>query len=222
MRKHLFSRVAALSFCCVSAQTQSPLNASELSALLGNFKAVTVTAPAGTQRADISATSQLGGSPPADQSYLYTGSHRLSVYDFRAPMRLLVGLAGDPIGRGVRAAELSLPGLAPCGPEQQLAVLGASTTSETNVVKQCLGMGDRAEGSGGSAEVLLEAPLQLNTWTPVYRWYFLAGRVTSPAAFDAADDEARKNPAAQMVWWVYFSSSKDSEVGPPPLYTPRP
>ena len=175
-------------------------------------------APAGTRRAVISAVSQLGGKDPAEQNFLYTGSHTLSIYDFRAPIRLLAGLAGDPIGRGNQAPTLSLPGVSPCGPAEQLALLGASSASETNLTKQCLGMGERAAGSGGGDEVLLESLPELNAWTPFYGWHFLAGSDSSEAAFT----EARSNPAAQMVWWVYFSSTTDSEVGQPPLYRPKP
>lgn len=183
--------------------------------MLGQFEAVTVSAPADTKRAVIAATSQLD---PTDDSGLYTGIHTLSIYDFSAPIRLIVGLAGDPTLRGKNEPTLSLPGLSPCGPEEQLALLGASSTSETNLAKQCLGMGTRAEGNGGGAEVLLKQPPKLNTWTPFYRWYFLAGSKTSEAAFN----EARGNPAAQLVWWVYFSSDTSTDAGKMPLYTPKP
>lgn len=150
-----------------SAQTRAPLNAAEVAAMLGQFEAVAARAPVGTKRAVIVATSQMN---LADKSGLYTGSHTLCVYDFKMPIRLIAGLAGDPTLRGKNEPPLSLPGVSPCGPEEQLALLGASSNSETNLVKQCLGMGQRSEGNGGGAEVLLEQPHRLNTWTPYYRW----------------------------------------------------
>ena len=195
-----------------AAQPRAPLNVAELSALLGDFEAVTVTAPAGAKRAAIQAVSQMGAAGDSDSGF-YRGSHTLTVCDLKTPVRLIVGLAGDPIGRGGQAATLSLP----CASDQQLAVLGASTATETNVSKQCLGMGTRADGMGGGAEPLTSSSIKLNVWTPVYRWYFLAGSESSDAAFT----EARRNPAAQIVWWVYFSSTQSGDLPNVPLYTPR-
>ncbi|AZI41683.1 hypothetical protein EHF33_02080 [Deinococcus psychrotolerans] len=217
---HLISRLLALwifssAGTVAAAQSISPLNAAEVAAILGQFEAVSVSAPVGTKRAIIAATSQMNGT---DQSGLYTGTRTLSIYDFKAPVRLIVGLAGDPILRGKNEPTLSLPGLSPCGPEEQLALLGASSSSETNLAKQCLGMGNRAEGIGGGKELMLKQLPRLNAWKPFYRWYFLVGNDSSEAAYT----EARNNPAAQIVWWVYFSSDASSEVGKPPLYTPNP
>ena len=205
-----------LSLPVAAAQSLAPLNVAELSALLGNFGAVIVTAPASAKRAAIQAVSQLGAASDSDSGF-YRGSHTLTVYDLKTPVRLIVGLAGDPIGRGGQAATLSLPGIQPCTSDQQLAVLGASTATETNVSKQCLGMGTRADGMGGGAEPLIFSSIKLNVWTPVYRWYFLAGSESSDAAFT----EARWNPAAQIVWWVYFSSAQSGDLSPVPLYTPK-
>ncbi|MCD0160551.1 hypothetical protein IHN63_04440 [Deinococcus sp. 6YEL10] len=206
-----------LSVPAASGQSVSPLNATEVSALLGNFGAITVTAPAGTKRAIIRVVSQLGTAEEKDAA-IYQGMHSLYVYDFRKPIRLMVGLAGDPIRRGKGAAPLSLPGVHSCASDQQLAILGASTASETNLTKQCMGLGDRADATGGSPEVIQMTPPKLNVWTPVYSWYFLKGADASDAAFDAA----RKDPSARIVWWVYFSSTTDGAVPAAPLYTPTP
>lgn len=218
-RSRLWLALAALTLSLpgASSQSVSPLNAAEVSALLGDFHAITVTAPAGTKRATIRVVSQLGA--VAQRNGLASqGDHSLYVYDFSKPLRLIVGLAGDPIGRGRGAAPLSLPGVHHCASDQQLAILGASTASETNVAKQCLGMGDRADSTGGGGGVAQMTPPKLNVWTPVYSRYFTKGPHSSDAAFDAA----RKDPSAQIVWWVYFSSNADAEAPSTPLYTPKP
>ncbi|THF68079.1 hypothetical protein E7T06_17975 [Deinococcus sp. Arct2-2] len=217
MRLHSGILLAFLTLPVASSQSLSSLNAAELSALLGNFQAVTVTAPVGSKRATIRVVSQLGAANEKD-SGLYQGFHSLSVYDFKTPIRLIVGLAGDPIGRGSSAAPLVLPGIQPCAPNQQLALLGASTASETNLTKQCMGMGSRAAGLGGGSEGLLKTAPRLNVWTPVYSWYFLKGNDSSQAAFA----EAKNNPSARIVWWVYFSSKIDGDAPAVPLYTPKP
>ncbi|WP_174369088.1 hypothetical protein [Deinococcus sp. JMULE3] len=192
----------------------SPLNAGEVSALLGDFRAVTLTAPTGTKRAAIRVVSQMGPMPLGQPR---RGERTLFVYDFSKPLRVIVGLAGDPLRRGEGAVPLSLSGEQPCTPEQQLAILGASTASETNVASECLSMGDRADTIGGGGGATRTTP-KLNVWTPVYTWYFNRGTDSTGMAFDAA----RNDPAAQIVWWVYFSSSADAEAPVPPLYTPRP
>ncbi|MCD0159324.1 hypothetical protein [Deinococcus sp. 6GRE01] len=217
-RSHALLTLAALTLSvpAASGQSVSPLNATEVSALMGNFGAITVTAPAGTKRAIIRVVSQLGTAEEKDAA-IYQGIHSLYVYDFRKPIRLMVGLAGDPIRRGKGAAPLSLPGVHPCASDQQLAILGASTASETNLTKQCMGLGDRADSAGGGA-VSPVTPPKLNGWTSVYSWYFIKGTDASAAAFDAA----RKDPSAQIVWWVYFSSTTDGAVPAAPLYTPEP
>ena len=104
-----------LSLPVAAAQSLAPLNVAELSALLGNFGAVIVTAPASAKRAAIQAVSQLGAASDSDSGF-YRGSHTLTVYDLKTPVRLIVGLAGDPIGRGGQAATLSLPGIQPARP----------------------------------------------------------------------------------------------------------
>ena len=217
-RSHALLTLAALTLSVpvASGQSVTPLTATEVSALLGNFGASTVTAPAGTKRAIIRVVSQLGTAEAKDAA-IYQGIHSLFVYDFRKPIRLMVGLAGDPIRRGKGAAPLSLPGVHPCASDQQLAILGASTASETNLTKQCMGLGDRADSAGGGA-VSPATPPKLNVWTPVYSWHFIKGTDASAAAFDAA----RQDPSAQIVLWVYFSSTTDGTVPAAPLYTPEP
>lgn len=215
-RSRLLLTLAALSLSGASSQDASPLNAAEVSALLGDFHAITITAPAGTKRATIRVVSQLGmGTQLSDRPLQRDRS--LFVYDFRKPLRVIVGLAGDPIGRGQGAAPLSLPGIDPCTPDQQLAILGASTASETNIGKECLGMGDRTDAIGGGGGATEVTP-KLNVWTPVYSRHFIKGSDSSDAAFDAA----RTDPSAQIVWWVYFSSNAEAEAPTPPLYTPQP
>ena len=215
---HALLTLAALTLSvpAASGQSVSPLTATEVSALLGKFGAITVTAPAGTKRAIIRVVSQLGTAEAKDAA-IYQGIHSLFVYDFRKPIRLMVGLAGDPIRRGKGAAPLGLPGVHPCASDQQLAILGASTASETNLAKQCMGLGDRADSAGGGAVPPMMPP-KLNVWTPVYSWHFIKGTDASAAAFDAA----RQDPSAQIVWWVYFSSTTDGAVPAAPRYTPEP
>jgi len=204
-----------------SAQTISPLNAAELSALQGDFKAVTIAVPIGAQQVTTRVVSQLNGELSAkvrEQSLeFYNSTWSQSVNVSKTPVRVIVGLAGDPIGRGGHAPTLNLPGLfQPCSSSQQLAALGLSTALETSVGKQCLGMGLRAEGVGGTSGEVLEDTPKLNVWTPVYAWSFLKGNDTSNVAFE----EARRNPSAQIVWWVYFSSKTNSTPPTVPLYKP--
>lgn len=214
-RTHLLLTLAALSFSGASSQGVSPLNAAEVSALLGDFHAITVTAPTGTKRATIRVVSQLGtvrinGLPRQAERSLF-------VYDFSKPLRVIVGLAGNPLQRGNGAVPLSLPGIEPCAPGQQLAILGASTASETNIGKECLSMGSRTDSNGSGGGVIQMTP-KLNVWTPVYSRYFNKGTDSSGTAFETA----RKDPSAQIVWWVYFSGDADAEAPTPPLYTPKP
>lgn len=215
-RSRLLLTLAALSLSGASSQGASPLNAAEVSALLGDFHAITVTAPAGTKRATIRVVSQLGAG--AQLSGLPRQRERsFFVYDFSKPLRVIVGLTGDAIGRGQGAAPLSLPGIEPCAPDQQLAILGASTASETNIGKECLSMGNRTDSNGSGGGVIQMTP-KLNVWTPVYSRYFNKGTDSSGTAFETA----RKDPSAQIVWWVYFSGDADAEAPAPPLYTPKP
>lgn len=204
-----------LSLPGASSQSVSPLNVAEVAALLGDFHAVTVTAPAGTKRATIRVASQLGTA--AQRSDLaYQGAQSLFLYDFRRPLRVMVGLAGTPIGRGKGPAPVGLPGVPPCARDQQQVILGASSASETSLSKQCMGLGDRADSNGGGRGVAQTTPPKLNVWMPVYSWYFTKRSDTSDAAFAAA----RKDPSGQIVWWVYFSSSATAEPPAPPLYRP--
>lgn len=216
-RSCLLFTLAALSVSLSSASSQSvsSLNAAEVSALLGDFHAITVTVPAGTKRATVRVVSQLGtvqrnGLPrQAERSFF--------VYDFSKPLRVIVGLTGNPLQRGNGAVPLSLPGIEPCGPDQQLAILGASTASETNVGKECLSMGNRTDSNGSGGGVIQMTP-KLNVWMPVYNRYFNKGTDSSGTAFETA----RKDPSAQIVWWVYFSGDAEAEAPAPPLYTPKP
>ena len=199
----------------------SPLNAAELAALLGNFSAVSVTAPAGSKQATVKVTSQMNGELSAElrgqPSLIYGETRTYNAYDFKTPLRLIVGLAGDVIGRQGTAPASGLPGFQPCEPEQQTAILGVGTASETRVGRQCLGMGVRTGAQGFTQDVLLQATPKLNVWTPIYTMSFVKGADTTNAAFG----EARSNPSAQIVWWVYFSSKTGVTPPPVPLYTPN-
>lgn len=221
MRLHLLCLPLLLCLPAASAVSVSPLNAAELAALLGDFRAVSITAPAGSMQATVQVTSQLNGELSAElrgqPSLFYRETRTYYAYDFKTPLRVLVGLAGDPSRRQGTAPAPGLPGFQPCEPDQQTAIVGVSTASETRVGRQCLGMGVRTGTQAGIQGVLSQATFKLNVWTPIYTWSFVKGSDTT----DAAVDEASRNPAAQMVWWVYFSSKSGVSLPPVPLYTPK-
>ena len=212
-----------LASCTSSAQLNnapsSSLNGAELSALLGDFSAVTIKAPMGAKAAVFRVSSQLDGTKTGD-GQLNEDSGTLSIDAVSRPLRIIVGLAGDPTGRGTMAPTLSLPGVGPCKPVDQLVVFGVTTPSYTTLNKECLGMGNRTRGAGGGGEIVeFNSPLKLNTWIPVYRWYFLAPGDTTNNAFKTA----KADPRAQIVWWAYFSDDKNlnsSKLPKLPLYQP--